>query len=131
MTVTFNKTAACTRCNGLEYNGLSPTRRWIRRSGRRDGDGSEQRFGDHDICERADFGAGTSGTNFSAAGTGFTSRMINSFGGIAEDKIVNATGSYNATAHDLRAAGSCRWRLSKRLLIMRNANAGDILGCAL
>ena len=24
--------------------------------------------------------------------------MINSFGGISEDKIVNATGSYNATA---------------------------------
>ena len=45
------------------------------------------------------FGAGKTAGRFTAAGTGFTSRIITSpDGDIAEDKIVTATGSYNATA---------------------------------
>jgi hypothetical protein len=45
------------------------------------------------------FGAGKTAGRFSAAGTGFTSRIITSpDGDLAEDKIVTATGSYNATA---------------------------------
>ena len=45
------------------------------------------------------FGAGKTAGRFTAAGTGFTSRIITSpDGDIAEDKIVAATGSYNATA---------------------------------
>jgi hypothetical protein len=45
------------------------------------------------------FGAGMTGSHFSAAGTGFTSRIITSpDGDIAEDQEVNATGSYNVVA---------------------------------
>jgi hypothetical protein len=43
-------------------------------------------------------GAGNPSSVFTAAGTGFTKRIINAFGGISEDKIVSSTGSYNATA---------------------------------
>jgi hypothetical protein len=35
---------------------------------------------------------------FTGAGSGFSNRIINSFGGISEDRIVSSTGSYNATA---------------------------------
>ena len=45
------------------------------------------------------FGAGMTGGHYSAAGTGFTSRIITSpDGDIAEDKTVSATGSYSAVA---------------------------------
>ena len=35
---------------------------------------------------------------FTAAGSGFSTRIINAFGGISEDQMVSSTGSYNATA---------------------------------
>jgi hypothetical protein len=45
------------------------------------------------------FGAGTTGGVFSAAGTDFTSRIITvPNGGIGEDRLVTAIGSYAATA---------------------------------
>jgi hypothetical protein len=53
------------------------------------------------------FGAGTTSGGFSAAGSGFTSRIITQPDlDIAEDKLVTTAGSYNATAS---LVGSAAW----------------------
>ena len=44
------------------------------------------------------FGAGSNGDGFSGAGAGFTLRMINYYGNLAEDKTVSSTGSYSVSA---------------------------------
>ena len=44
------------------------------------------------------FGAGSNGDGFSGAGAGFTLRMIDYYGNLAEDKTVSSTGSYNVSA---------------------------------
>ena len=89
-------------CASLEYKrpGSQP-RRSIRRW-ERPGTGTAANSGSVSTTAASEliFGAGTSGSSFTTAGTGFTSRMINLYGNIAEDKTVNATGSYNATATD-------------------------------
>jgi hypothetical protein len=56
------------------------------------------------------FGAGMTGGHYSAAGTGFTSRIITSpDGDIAMDRMVTATGSNSATATlSYPRRGSCR-----------------------
>ncbi|MGH9545170.1 MAG: hypothetical protein ACRD23_08130, partial [Terriglobales bacterium] len=44
-------------------------------------------------------GAGsTTGMAYTGAGSGFTSRIINNFGNLVEDKVVSSTGSNSATA---------------------------------
>jgi hypothetical protein len=101
VTVTFNKAAAYPDVRILEYQGLDPTAPLDQVLGA-GGTGTAANSGSVSTTAASEliFGAGTSGTEFSAAGTGFTSRMINLYGNIAEDKTVNATGSYNATASD-------------------------------
>jgi hypothetical protein len=101
VTVTFNKAAANPDVRILEYQGLDPTAPLDQALGA-GGTGTAANSGSVSTTAASEliFGAGTSGTKFSAAGTGFTSRMINLYGNIAEDKTVNATGSYNATASD-------------------------------
>jgi hypothetical protein len=45
------------------------------------------------------FGAGsTTGMTYTGGGSGFTARIINNFGNLAEDKTVASTGSNSATA---------------------------------
>ncbi len=44
------------------------------------------------------FGAGNSAHHYTAAGSGFTKRVINIYGNIAEDKVVSSSGSNTATA---------------------------------
>jgi hypothetical protein len=101
VTVTFNKAAAYPDVRILEYKGLDPTAPLDHALGA-GGTGTAANSGSVSTTAASEliFGAGTSGTKFSAAGTGFTSRMINLYGNIAEDRTVNATGSYNATATD-------------------------------
>ena len=101
VTVTFNKAAAYPDVRILEYSGLDPTAPLDKAVGAA-GTGTAANSGSVSTTAASEliFGAGTSGTRFSAAGSGFTSRMINLYGNIAEDKTVNATGSYNATATD-------------------------------
>jgi hypothetical protein len=101
VTVTFNKAAAYPDVRSLEYKGLDPTAPLDQALGA-GGTGTAANSGSVSTTAASEliFGAGTSGAKFSAAGTGFTSRMINLYGNIAEDKTVNATGSYNATAPD-------------------------------
>ena len=101
VTVTFNKAAAYPDVRILEYSGLDPTAPLDKAVGAA-GTGTAANSGSVSTTAASEliFGAGTSGTRFSAAGSGFTSRMINLYGNIAEDKTVNATGNYNATATD-------------------------------
>jgi hypothetical protein len=99
VTVTFNQAAAYPDVRILEYRGLDPSAPLDVAVGAA-GTGTTANSGPVTTTAASEliFGAGTSGTRFTAAGTGFTSRMINLYGNIAEDKTVNATGSYNATA---------------------------------
>jgi Domain of unknown function (DUF1929)/IPT/TIG domain/Glyoxal oxidase N-terminus len=101
VTVTFNQAAAYPDVRILEYKGLDPTAPLDVAAGAA-GTGTAANSGSVTTTAASEliFGAGTSGTRFTAPGTGFTSRMINLYGNIAEDKMVNATGSYNATATD-------------------------------
>ncbi len=99
MTVTFNKAAAYPDVRILEYSGLDPSAPLDKAVGAA-GTGTAANSGSVSTTAASEliFGAGTSGSKFTAAGSGFTSRMINLYGNIAEDKTVNATGSYSATA---------------------------------
>ena len=99
VTVTFNTTAAWPNVNVMEYSGLS-TSNPLDVTSAGTGAGTTANSGSATTTSASELivGAGNPVTTFTAAGSGFTSRVINSFGGISEDKIVNATGSYNATA---------------------------------
>jgi hypothetical protein len=101
VTVTFNKAAAYPDVRILEYSGLDVSAPLDQAVGA-GGTGTTANSGTVSTTAGSEliFGAGTSGTKFTGAGTGFSSRMINIYGNIAEDKTVSATGSYNATAAD-------------------------------
>lgn len=99
VTVTFNQAAAFPDVRILEYRGLSTTSPLdVTRAGTGTGTAANSGSATTTSSSELIFGAGTTGTAFSAAGSGFTSRMINIYGNIAEDKIVTSSGTYNATA---------------------------------
>jgi RHS repeat-associated protein len=100
VTVTFNQTAGFPNVNVLEYSGLSTTSPLDVTAGAT-GTGTTANSGSATTTSANELIVGMgnpTGSGFTAAGSGFTSRIINSFGGISEDKIVTSTGSYNATA---------------------------------
>jgi hypothetical protein len=99
VTVKFNQSAAYPDVRILEYNGASTTNP-LDISAAATGSGTLADSGSAITTAANDliFGAGTTGTAFSAAGSGFTLRMINAFGNIAEDKMASSAGTYNATA---------------------------------
>ncbi len=101
VTVKFNQAAAYPDVRILEYSGLDPSAPLDKTVGAA-GTGTAANSGSVSTTAASEliFGAGTSGSSFTTAGSGFTTRMINLYGNIAEDKTVNATGSYNATATD-------------------------------
>jgi len=106
VTVKFNKAAAYPDVRILEYSGadpINPVDKTIASTGSSAtaNSGSVTTTTPNDLI----FGAGTTATSFTAAGSGFTSRIINIYGNIAEDKAVTTTGSYNATA----TTGSAAW----------------------
>jgi hypothetical protein len=99
VSVTFNKAAAFPDVRILEYRGLSTTSPLdVTAAGVGTGTGANSGSATTTSSNELVFGAGTTGTVFSAAGSGFTRRMINTYGNIAEDKIGSSSGSYNATA---------------------------------
>ena len=102
VTVTFNQAAAYPDVRILEYSGLDTSSPLDKTAGAA-GTGTAANSGSATTTTANEliFGAGTSGTRFSAAGSGYTSRMINLYGNIAEDKTVLSTGSYNATATEV------------------------------
>ena len=99
VTVKFSKAASYPDVRILEYSGASTTgpldgKAAASGSGTTANSGAATTTSANELI----FGAGTTGAQFSAAGSGFVSRMINLYGNIAEDKTVTSTGSYNATA---------------------------------
>jgi hypothetical protein len=99
VTVTFNQPASFPNVNVMEYSGLSTTSPLDVASGAT-GSGTSASSGSVTTTSANELiiGAGNPTSTFTAAGTGFSNRIINSFGGISEDKVVSSTGSYNATA---------------------------------
>ncbi|MGH9545846.1 MAG: galactose oxidase-like domain-containing protein [Terriglobales bacterium] len=99
VTVTFNRTAAYPNVNVLEYSGLD-TVNPLDVTATATGSGTTANSGTATTGSASEliFGAGNPTSLFTGAGSGFSNRMINPYGGIAEDRIVNSTGSYNATA---------------------------------
>lgn len=100
VTVTFNQTASRPDVRILEYSGLSttaPLDTWTGSSGASAAaDSGTATTSGSDLI----LGAGTTSTQFTAAGAGFTSRVItNPFGDIVEDlNGAQAAGPYNAIA---------------------------------
>jgi hypothetical protein len=99
VTVTFNRSASYPNVNVLEYSGLDTTNP-LDVSAAAIGSGTTASSGSATTRAASELivGAGNPSSVFKSAGSGFTSRLINAFGGISEDKIVSSTGSYNATA---------------------------------
>jgi hypothetical protein len=99
VTVTFNQTAGWPNINVLEYSGLSTTSP-LDVTATASGTGTTANSGSATTTAASELivGPGNPLTTFTAAGSGFSNRIINSFGGISEDKIVSSAGSYNATA---------------------------------
>ncbi len=99
VTVKFNQTAGWPNVNVLEYSGLD-TANPLDVKAAATGTGTTANSGSVTTTSASELivGAGNPTSVFTAAGSGFSNRIINSFGGISEDKIVSSTGSYNATA---------------------------------
>ena len=99
VTVTFSQAASWPNVNVLEYSGLSTTSpldvfATASGSGTAANSGAATTTSANELI----FGTGSTTNAATAAGSGFSNRIINSFGDISEDKIVSSTGSYNATA---------------------------------
>ncbi len=99
ITVKFNQTASYPNVNVLEYSGLDTANPLDVRAAAT-GSGTTANSGSATTTSASELivGAGNPTSVFTSAGSGFTSRIINAFGGISEDKIVSSAGSYNATA---------------------------------
>ncbi len=100
VTVTFNKAAAFVDVRVLEYSGLDTSNPLDQTagavgSGTTASSGAVTTTGANELI----FGSGMTIARFTAAGSGFISRIITSpDADIAEDRTVTATGSYSATA---------------------------------
>jgi chitodextrinase len=100
VTVAFSQAANFADIRALEYSGLDPVSPFDRGVSA-SGSGTAASSGPiaTSFAATVILGAGVTSNRFSAAGSGFTSRVITSpDGDIVEDQIVSATGSYAATA---------------------------------
>src|SRR5579862_7298157 len=100
ITVTFNQVAAFPDVRILEYSGLSATAPLDNWTGLTGNSGTADSTSASTTGSDLILGAGTTAAAFTAAGTGFTSRVITTaFGDIVEDSnAAMPAGSYNATA---------------------------------
>jgi hypothetical protein len=100
VTVTFNQAAAYPDVRILEYSGLDPsTPLDVTAAAVGSGTSASSGSATTTAANELIFGAGsTAGVAYTGAGTGFSARIINNFGNIAEDKTVSSTGSNSATA---------------------------------
>ena len=107
VTVTFNQAAAFVDVRALEYSGLDAANPLDVAAGAA-GTGTLANSGAVTTTSASEliFGAGMTSTHFTGPGSGFISRIItNPDADIAEDQVVNSTGSYSASA----PATSSRW----------------------
>jgi chitodextrinase/glucose/arabinose dehydrogenase len=99
LTVVFDQATELVDVRAAEYSGLDPVNPFDRGASS-SGNSASASSGDVTTTKASElvFGAGYGGA-FSAAGTGFTSRIITvPNGDIAEDRLVTTIGSYAATA---------------------------------
>ena len=99
VTVTFNRAAAYVDLRASEYSGLDATAPFdVAASATGSASTAASPSVTTSYSSELIFGAGDTSGVFSAAGTGFTKRIItNPDSDITEDKTVSAIGSYNAT----------------------------------
>jgi hypothetical protein len=100
VTVKFNQAAAYPDVRILEYSGLD-TSSPLDVTAAAAGNGTSASSGSATTTSANEliFGAGTTtGTAFTAAGSGFSKRIVNIYGSLAEDKIVSSAGSNAAGA---------------------------------
>jgi enamine deaminase RidA (YjgF/YER057c/UK114 family) len=99
VTVTFNQAASYPDVRIVEYSGADPISP-LNVTAAASGTGTTANSGYAQTTSANDliFGAGTTGYVFTAAGLGFTNRVIDAYGNIAEDRTAASTGIYNATA---------------------------------
>jgi hypothetical protein len=113
VTVSFSAAAAAPDVRILEYSGLNPTSP-LDVTAAAVGNSTTSSSGTATTTSASELlvGANMVFTRTKGPGAGFTSRIITKpDGDIAEDQIVSATGSYQATAPCRPPApGSCRWR---------------------
>ncbi len=99
VTVTFNQAAAYPDLRILEYGGLDTSSPLdVTAAGTGTGTVAASPAATTTSANELIFGAGNNGDGFSGAGTGFTLRMIDYYGNLAEDETVSSTGSYNVSA---------------------------------
>jgi hypothetical protein len=99
VTATFNQAAAYPNVNVLEYSGPSTTSPLdVVASASCSGTTANSGVAATTSANELIFGTGSTSNVATGAGSGFSNRIINSFGDISEDRIVSSTGSYNATA---------------------------------
>jgi hypothetical protein len=104
VTVTFSQAAAYPDVRILEYKGITTLDAKAGASG--SGTTANSGSATTSVANELIFGADTITTTTTAAGSGFTSRIVTpQDGDLAEDKTVTATGSYNTTA----TLGSGAW----------------------
>jgi Domain of unknown function (DUF1929)/IPT/TIG domain/Glyoxal oxidase N-terminus len=99
LTIKFSETANFPNVNVLEYSGLDINTPFdvgaaASGSGTAASSGSTITHSANELI----FGAGNTANAFTGAGTKFSNRIINNYGDISEDRIVNGAGSYAATA---------------------------------
>ena len=100
ITITFSVAAAYPDIRILEYSGVD-SKNPVDVTAAKSGNSKTSRSGSVTTTNAKDllFAANIVGTFTGNAGTGFTNRMITSpDGDLVEDRLVTATGSYNATA---------------------------------
>jgi hypothetical protein len=100
VTVTFNQAAAYPDVRILEYSGLDPTSP-LDVTAAAAGSGASASSGGATTTSANEliFGSGTTtGTAFTAPGSGFTTRVLDIYGNLAEDMTVSSPGSNAATA---------------------------------
>jgi chitodextrinase len=98
VTVTFNAAAAYVDLRASEYSGLATAPFDVAASATGSASTAASPSVTTSYSSELIFGAGDTSGVFSAAGTGFTKRIItNPDSDITEDKTVSAIGSYNAT----------------------------------
>jgi hypothetical protein len=100
VTVKFNQAAAYPDIRILEYKGLNPTSPLdVTAAGAGNGTSASSGSATTTSANELIFGSGTTtGTTFTAPGSGFTTRVLNNYGNLAEDKTVSSTGSNAAAA---------------------------------
>jgi Glycosyl hydrolases family 16/IPT/TIG domain len=99
VTVTFNQAAAYPDMRIMEYSGLD-TSNPLDVTAAAVGTGTTATSAAVTTTSANELivGAGNNGDGFSGAGTGFTLRMIDYYGNLAEDETVSSTGSYSVSA---------------------------------